>query len=144
LYLKLICRSKQKQAYSSYKLIQRHIIEIRLIAVGFLVVELIDSHVGVLDFLGTVAEGVGNMDFGGHHNDHLWCKHRSVYSFDPFGPYFKNSTHNDLFLGFRHKEKESLCRIEAQAYGAFPNTCGIYTFLYFCPNNNSCNKNTTP
>ena len=97
LHLKLICRTKQKQAYSSYKLIQRHIIKICLIAVGFLVVELVDSHVGVLDFLGTVAEGVGNMDFGGHYDNHLRCKYRSVYSLDPFGPYFKYSTHNDLF-----------------------------------------------
>ena len=96
-------------------LVQRHIIKIGLIAVGFLVVELVDSHVGVLDFLGTIAEGVGNMDFGSDNDNHFWCKNRAVYSLDPLGPYFKYSTHNDLFLGFRHKEKESLCQIETQA-----------------------------
>ena len=83
--------------YIFHTLVQRHKIKIRLIAVGFLVVELVDSHVGVLDFLGAVAEWVGNMGFGSHNDDHIRRKHCAVYSLDPFGPYFEYFTHNDLF-----------------------------------------------
>ena len=74
-------------------LIQCLIIEIRRIAVGFLVVELVDAHVGFLDFLGTIAEGIGNMHRDGHDDDHFGCKHRAVHSFDPLGPYFEYFAH---------------------------------------------------
>ena len=53
------------------KSIQRHKIKIRRIAVGFLVVKLIDVHIGFLDFLGTIAEGIGNMHRDGHDDDHF-------------------------------------------------------------------------
>lgn len=53
--------------------IQRLIIEIRRIAVGFFVVELIDAHVGFLDFLGSIAEGIGDMHGDGHNDDHFGC-----------------------------------------------------------------------
>ena len=75
-------------------LIQRHILKIRRIAVRFLVVELIDSHVGFLDFLGTIAEGIGDVHWDGHDDDHFGCKHRAVHSFDPLGPYFEYFAHN--------------------------------------------------
>ena len=74
-------------------LIQRHILKIRRIAVGFLVVELIDAHIGFLDFLGSIAEGIGDMHGDGHDDDHFGCKHRAVYSFDPLGPYFEYFAH---------------------------------------------------
>ena len=50
-------------------------------------------HVSFLDFLGTIAEGVGDMHRDGHDDDHFGCKHRAVHSFDPFGPYFEYFTH---------------------------------------------------
>lgn len=53
--------------------IQLHIIKIRWIAVGFLVVELIDAHVGLLDFLGSIAEGIGDRHGEGHDDDHFGC-----------------------------------------------------------------------
>ena len=77
------------------KSIQRHILKIRRIAVGFLVVELIDAHVGFLDFLGTIAEGIGDMHGDGHDDDHFGCKHRAVHSFDPLGPYFEYFAHGN-------------------------------------------------
>ena len=86
------------------KSIQRHILKIRRIAAGFLVVELINAHVGFLDFLGAIAEGVGDMHGDGHDDDHFGCKHRAVHSFDPLGPYFEYLTHdrNSLFVFFQH------------------------------------------
>ncbi len=54
-------------------LIQCLIIEIRRIAAGFLVVELADAHVGFLDFLGSIAEGIGNMHWDGHDDNHFGC-----------------------------------------------------------------------
>ena len=98
-----------KILFFSKTLIQCHIIKIRLIAVGFLVVELVDSHVGVLDFLGAVAEWVGNMDFGGHDDNHVRRKHCAVCSLDPLGPYFKYFAHDVFVLELRCEEKESLC-----------------------------------
>ena len=71
------------------KSIQRHILKIRWIAVGFLVVELIDAHVGFLDFLATIAEGIGDVHWDGHDDGHFGCKHCAVHSFDPLGPYFE-------------------------------------------------------
>ena len=77
------------------KSIQRHILKIRRIAVGFLVVELINAHVGFLDFLGTIDKGIGDMHGDGHDDDHFGCKHRVIHSFDPFGPYFEYFAHGN-------------------------------------------------
>ena len=61
--------------------------------VGVLVVELIEAHVGFLDFLGVIVEGIGNAHFRSYHNVHFGCKHRAVHSFDPLGPYFEYFAH---------------------------------------------------
>ena len=86
---------KHRLVKALFFLIQCLIIEIRRIAVGFLVVELVDAHVGFLDFLGSIAAGIGDMHWDGHDDDHFGCKHRAVHSFDPLGPYFEYFAHGN-------------------------------------------------
>ena len=73
MYVVLCCKTTRVFLVDKNKSIQRHILKIRRIAVGFLVVELIEAHVGFLDFLGAIAEGVGNMHWDGHDDDHFGC-----------------------------------------------------------------------
>ena len=82
-----------------YFLVQLYKLEIILVAACLLVVEGVDAHVCLLQFLRTIVEWVGGVLLGCHGHYHVGCEDGAVCTFDAFRLYLKYLTHSKLFIG---------------------------------------------
>lgn len=80
-------------------LVQLYKFKIIRIAACLLVVEGVEAHVCLLQFLGSIVEGVGGVLLGCHGHNHFWCKDGAVCTFDAFRFYLEYLTHSNLFIG---------------------------------------------
>lgn len=80
-------------------LVQLHKLEVILVAACLLVVEGVEAHVCLLQFLGSIVEWVGGVLLGCHCHNHFWCEDGAVCTFDAFRLYLKYLTHSNLFIG---------------------------------------------
>ena len=80
-------------------LVQLYKFKIIRIAACFLIVKSIDAHVCLLQFLGSIVEGVGGVLLGCHCHNHFRCEDGAVCTFDAFRLYLKHLTHSNLFIG---------------------------------------------
>ena len=88
-------------------LVQLYEIKIKFGAVGAFVVELVHSHVLLLDFYCAIVEWVSGVLASGDGDDHIWCQHRIVHSFDTLWRYTKYSAHRLLVISIDCKYKDS-------------------------------------
>ena len=78
-------------------LVQLYKFKIIRIAACFLVVEGIEAHVCLLQFLGSIVEGVGGVLLGCHGHNHFRCEDGAVCTFDTFRFYLEYLTHSYSF-----------------------------------------------
>ena len=87
-------------------LVQLYEIKIKFGAVGAFVVELVHSHVLLLDFYCAIVEWVSSMLASGNGDNHIWSQHRVICSFDTLWRYSKNSAHRLLVISIDCKYKD--------------------------------------
>ena len=80
-------------------LVQLHKLKVIRIAACLLIVESIDAHICLLQFLRTIVEGVGGVLLGCHGHYHVGSEDGAVCTFDAFRLYLKDLTHSNLFIG---------------------------------------------
>lgn len=84
-------------------LVQLHKLKVILVAACLLIVEGVDAHVCLLQFLGSIVEWVGGVLQSRHGHNHIWCEDGAIGALNTFRLHLKNPTHSNSSFRLYYK-----------------------------------------